>query len=477
MPIFDAPQDFETELDRVKRAREEIALLRKRNAGREIPEGSMVGKHYVAPHWSQSLLQPIAENVGAGVREGMNEQRAGVLSKAMQAEQEKWLASRPQATAPTELAGPQEEPTDLGQAPQPLMSRAVQPSQQEKLAWAQQGTTNPLSKALAAKFGEDALIHEPIREEARAQQNLTREDTQRQARETLASQQGLAREKLIQEAGLKREALAERERDAIRRSEDSRYSTEQRAQASAELAQVRREAAAAKAEEKAAKASAETPTQSKERQKVEEQVTSAHNRIDALKEAAELVPNSTGSVVGTGVDALLKIGGVSLKGADAIQALKSLEGRLIANGPKYGGAASNQDVKDYKAAAGSLADPTLPRDQRMTALATVQRIAKIDFEHQRKKANEWNTRVGTNGVQIDIPELPPEEPATPQAKPERRQGDRRTASGVIGGMPSDPTAVQTSLQPVPVGKPAVEGTTKTIGGITYVKRNGQWMQQ
>jgi len=449
MATYDAPQDFESELERVKRAREEIALLRKRTANREIPEGSMVGKHYVAPHWTQSLLQPAAENFSSGLREGMTNQREGVLNKAMQAEQERWMQQRPQTQAPVELAGPQEEATPFGETPQPMMSRTVRPSQQDQLAWAQQGTTNPLTKAIAAKFGEDALIHEPVREAAREQADKTREDTQKERRQAAVLTQALAREKIAEQAKVDREKIAEKAIADKRHADVLAEGIASRAQSAREAAQLRTDREREKAEGKAA---TETSVQAKERQRLELEMQNLYDRNGALGEAEILVPKSTGSRTGAAVDEAMKMTPWSFAGADAGNALKSLEGRLIAGGPKYGGAASNQDVKDYKAAVGDLANTKLSVDARMAALDTVKRLGAEDLIRKRNQVIEYNARAAQHGLPtIKVPDLPPALPpkagavpgAAPAAPivPERRQADRRAVTGTIGGQPSDPESV------------------------------------
>jgi len=124
------------------------------------PKGEMVGRHYVNPHWSENLAPIVQQIAGLYGEKKVGEQEA-VLNKAMQAQSDQWMASRPQATQ-FEVQGPPME----GQG-QP-MSAPVEPTQQERLAWAQQGQKNPLTRALAAKYGEDILIKEPERDEARA---------------------------------------------------------------------------------------------------------------------------------------------------------------------------------------------------------------------------------------------------------------------------------------------------------------------
>jgi hypothetical protein len=153
-----AMPDFDTELESVKRARANIDLLRKR--GFAQPKGEMIGKHYVAPHWAEQLA-PIIQQGAAAYGDYKTTEKENALKLAMQAEKEKWVGSMPKASQ-FEVQGP----TEPGQGP--LMSSPVEPTTQDKLAWAAQGERNPLTKALAAQYGADILIKEPEREEARA---------------------------------------------------------------------------------------------------------------------------------------------------------------------------------------------------------------------------------------------------------------------------------------------------------------------
>ena len=210
MPIT----SYEDALAAAEDAAARAAALR-RNV--DQPQGKMVGKFYVQPHWTDRLA-PILNQVYAGFESGRAQGYNKQARELMEGEANEWMQRRPQATQQTvELSGPQEEGVEG-----PLTGQqTVAPTQQQNLEWAQQGATNPLTKALAAEYGKDILVKEPEREEARAWRShesaLTRAD---------------AMERHVQ-------TLQQRAHEAEMRSQDTRLGIDQRAQASQEANSIR----------------------------------------------------------------------------------------------------------------------------------------------------------------------------------------------------------------------------------------------
>jgi hypothetical protein len=98
-------------------------------------------------------------------------------------------------------------------------------------------------------------------------------------------------------------------------------------------------------------------------------------RVLALLDTAEkLIPESTGSGIGAGVDWLGRGVGFATDGSKAIAKLQALSGALIADMPRMEGPQSDKDVALYKQAAGDLANPTIPNASRLEALATLREI-------------------------------------------------------------------------------------------------------
>lgn len=96
--------------------------------------------------------------------------------------------------------------------------------------------------------------------------------------------------------------------------------------------------------------------------------------ISLLDEADKLLPNSTGSLVGTGVDLGLGAVGVATKGAKSVAQLKAIEGQLIASMPRMEGPQSDSDRLLYQKAAGDLANPMAPVAMRQAASGTIRKL-------------------------------------------------------------------------------------------------------
>jgi hypothetical protein len=95
---------------------------------------------------------------------------------------------------------------------------------------------------------------------------------------------------------------------------------------------------------------------------------------DLLDIAEPLIEVSTGSTAGAGVDAVAAFFGKSTDGATAIAKLKTLSGQLIAQMPRMEGPQSDSDRLLYQQSAGDLANPSVPREQRLAASATIRQL-------------------------------------------------------------------------------------------------------
>lgn len=96
--------------------------------------------------------------------------------------------------------------------------------------------------------------------------------------------------------------------------------------------------------------------------------------LSLLDAADKLLPSSTGSTIGAGVDYLAGIGGKATKGATAIAQLKTIEGQLIGNMPRMEGPQSDADRMLYQQAAGDLANPMKPVSIRQAASKTIREL-------------------------------------------------------------------------------------------------------
>ena len=96
-----------------------------------------------------------------------------------------------------------------------------------------------------------------------------------------------------------------------------------------------------------------------------------------LKDIREILPDATGSVLGTGIDYLARgTIGYTTKGAEATAKLKTLGGQLVMMMPRMEGPQSDKDVALYKEMAGNVASPITPRKVRLAALEAIEDLNK-----------------------------------------------------------------------------------------------------
>ncbi|NOV28008.1 hypothetical protein E5S69_31475 [Cupriavidus necator] len=105
-----------------------------------------------------------------------------------------------------------------------------------------------------------------------------------------------------------------------------------------------------------------------------QRVKDANDALGLLDQAEKLVPASTGSYLGAGVDAGMAAFGKSTEGAKAAAQLKAIEGMLVSKMPKMSGPQSDKDVAMYRQMAGTIGDPTIPRDTKMAAIKAIREI-------------------------------------------------------------------------------------------------------
>jgi hypothetical protein len=102
----------------------------------------------------------------------------------------------------------------------------------------------------------------------------------------------------------------------------------------------------------------------------------ANEALALIKQAREILPNSTGSYGGWMVDQGARFFGSSTNGAEASAKLKAIGGMLKSKMPKMSGPQSDKDVALYGEMAGQVADETLPIKTRLSALDAVEEIQR-----------------------------------------------------------------------------------------------------
>ena len=85
---------------------------------------------------------------------------------------------------------------------------------------------------------------------------------------------------------------------------------------------------------------------------------------------------STGSGAGALVDRAAEFVGSTTEGAQAISKLKPIADLVLKLVPRFEGPQSDADTRSYRDAAGDLANPSLPREQRKAAAQTILRLFK-----------------------------------------------------------------------------------------------------
>jgi hypothetical protein len=103
-------------------------------------------------------------------------------------------------------------------------------------------------------------------------------------------------------------------------------------------------------------------------------VLDAREAIAIINQAEPLLKDSTSSGIGWAVDKLAQAFGAATPGAINAQALKVLEGNLVAKMPKMSGPQSDKDVALYRQMAAVIGDETIPYLQKAAALQTVREI-------------------------------------------------------------------------------------------------------
>lgn len=445
-PLEAVPPPVDYGAGSAKRQRMLADMLRKK-AEAAGPQGQMVSGHYVAPSWTQHLAT-IAGGAGAGYMEGKAQEAEDASTKQITEARQKALSNLPQATAaqygPQQISGlggreQISEPSIIAQA-QPLKREDVYKKYAE------------LAQIPGTEKIADAYLKSGTAE-------IEREDKQVESQRAQAAM------------------LEERRAEAERRSNDQARTDWQRSQDKAEELAYRRdrdkmedrrarELAALKAGEKPV---TESSAQAKERQTTEQNVNSAMSRENALKGAKELVEKSTGSLYGRGRDYVAGLAGASTEGSRAIADLKALEGRLLANTPKFSGPTSDRDVIVYQQAVGKLADPSTPVGDRLSALRQVREMSRDDYHTSVRMAGNFNKRAVSPDHTVDVPEF--------KLEPLEAETGPRTSGGKVSVLPQAVAAQAPPAQKAAVGKPAPEGANQVIGGVKYVKRNGQWFQE
>jgi len=126
----------------------------------------------------------------------------------------------------------------------------------------------------------------------------------------------------------------------------------------------------------AGKPSAAVTTGRIKTEQLRKDLQSTVGELERIVKPGGLLDVSTGSGVGALVDRTAEFVGSSTEGAQAISRLKPISDMVLKLVPRFEGPQSDADTRSYRDAAGDLANPSLPREQRKAAAQTILRLFK-----------------------------------------------------------------------------------------------------
>lgn len=219
--------DFEAQQSEVDRRKLMAEMLRRRRSESQQPQGQMVGRIYVKPHWAEYLPDLLNAYQGRQAQDQATEAEKRLKEQAAEARLN-WQSSLPRARAAIE--GRSELPGPRAEAGSPELDPvnpvpAELPDRGSVLAATMKGMQIPGNKE-AALLWERGMSGE-----------IDREDKQSARREEKQAQLAQARE-------IEAMRLQQRAEEAERRSQDTRLAIEQRREAAAEAVAARRDIAA-----------------------------------------------------------------------------------------------------------------------------------------------------------------------------------------------------------------------------------------
>lgn len=188
--------DLEIQEERLAERREHLRQLARLAAQQvTMPEGKMVGRFFVPPHWSDQLtaaLTPAVYGAVHGYKQGQYNKDLAEYKRQDEEARKAWLASEPQVSTQN-FPGPTEDGSPL--------TGSVPSTHEQRLDWLNQGKAIPSLRSTITKAFEDELIKQPERDEMREWRSqefqLLRESKQaaaEAAREARAHEAQLARD-------------------------------------------------------------------------------------------------------------------------------------------------------------------------------------------------------------------------------------------------------------------------------------------
>jgi GH24 family phage-related lysozyme (muramidase) len=159
-----------------------------------------------------------------------------------------------------------------------------------------------------------------------------------------------------------------------------------------------------------------------------EKLNTAISELERISRPGGLLERSTGSGVGRLLDVAGEFVGVSSRGAQAAAALAPIADVVLKMVPRFEGPQSDKDTAAYQAAAGRLADPTIPNETRLAAAREIIRL-------MRDRRDQFSYSAGGSATPTagSAPQRPAATaaPPAPPAPPGMSQSDWSRLWGVM----------------------------------------------
>lgn len=127
---------------------------------------------------------------------------------------------------------------------------------------------------------------------------------------------------------------------------------------------------------------------------------SAPNNLMLLDEADKLLPNASNGMLSSMGTRVVNAFGKSTDASKANRRLSVLSASLTAGVPKMSGPTSDRDMMEYKTAAGDLANPEIPFEDRQAASATIRALQK-KYEDAAQPISNATPNESFNEMPID----------------------------------------------------------------------------
>ena len=159
-----------------------------------------------------------------------------------------------------------------------------------------------------------------------------------------------------------------------------------------------------------------------------EKLNTAISELERISRPGGLLERSTGSGVGRLLDVAGEFVGVSSRGAQAAAALAPIADVVLKMVPRFEGPQSDKDTAAYQAAAGRLADPTIPNETRLAAAREIIRLMR-----DRRDQFSYTAGGSTTPTAGSAPQRPAATaaPPAPPAPPGMSQSDWGRLWGVM----------------------------------------------